>query len=83
VQADYNLIKEIVADGLAEEGYISKAEAEEIKENFMIISYQKGWLGRTIDKVWGLKEKVNYVRLVKVLGHNSKVTNNQIKVSLK
>lgn len=63
-----NVVKEVVLEGLEEEGFL-KGSAAEIGARYAVILHKKGWLGQFWDKWFaGIKEGSFKISFVKIVG---------------
>jgi hypothetical protein len=56
LQKNANAIKEHLLSWLEGEGIISSGKANELAEQYSVIVYEKGMLGKAVDKVLGVTE---------------------------
>ena len=70
IQTTANSVKELVINSLVKEGFIDKEKQEELLSKYAVVVVRKGWLGRTIDKVFYGKDdekdqmRITFVKLV-------------------
>ena len=64
--------KEAIISGLQSEGYLTAEQAEEIKENYVLLLVQKGIFGKLLDKLFYGTEKdpLPFMQLAKLIRKN-------------
>lgn len=76
-----NQSKELFVSAMVNNGFLTKEQGKEIKENYAIIVKKKGWLGEMWDKVRGAEEDGMQLAVVKcALGpdcYNDETTKNE------
>ena len=66
IQSNSNIVKEVVVRGLANDGFIDKDNVEDILNKYAIVVVRKGWLGKTIDKIFFNKDDKDAMKLTLV-----------------
>lgn len=61
VQKLSNTVKELLLERLEKDNLLKE---KELADKYVVILAQKGWFGRAIDKLWGLKPDENNFRIV-------------------
>lgn len=65
LQANLNDFKTMFCEMLAADGIIQDAEV--VNNDYLVVVVERGWFGKAMDKLWGLKGDATTIRLIKVV----------------
>ncbi len=67
LQSFSNQTKEVVATSLVREGFLTEEQATEFLEKYIVLVTERGFVGKTIDKILGLDKKEADTQVIHVV----------------